>query len=181
MFEARTAMKTTLTILLFAISALTLAQGHDLPVADAMKNIAFMKGDWTGKQEFVTGDGNAMVGDATNKIEEAIGGRYLEERMATTLNGRKPSDTRHFITYDPKTSMYRAYWFNDSSVGAMELEGKLEGSKLVLLSKPTPTGNGQTSVFRATYESPSEKKLTYKLELKQGDNWQPLFTTTYSK
>jgi hypothetical protein len=173
-------MKPLLALLFVASTVLAFSQGHDTTPADAMKNIAFMKGEWTGKQAFVT-DGDPMVGDAVNSITDAIGGRYLEEKLATTLPGRKPSDTRHFITYDPKTSTYKAWWFNDSSVGAMELEGTLTDGKLVLTSKGTPTGNGQTSVFRATYESPSAGTLVYKLELQQGADWRQLFTTTYSK
>ena len=169
-----------LCALVLVMPAFALAQGHDVKPADAMSALAFMKGEWAGKQEFNTG-GDPMVGDATNQIAEAIGGRYLEERLSTTLPGRRPSDTRHFVTFDPKAGTYRAWWFNDSSVGAMELEGTLTGRKLVLTSKPTLTGNGQSSVFRATYDGSTEGGLTYTLELQQGSEWRTLFTTKYAK
>lgn len=173
-------MRLPALILLIAASCAAFAQGHDTKPAEALKKLGFMMGDWKGKQDFNTG-GAAMVGEATNKISEAIGGRYVEERLSTALPGRPASDTRHFITFDPKSATYKAWWFNDSSVGAMELEGTVTGNKLVLLSKPTVTGNGQSSVMRATYESPAEGQLVYKLELKQGEGWQLLFTTTYKK
>ncbi len=173
-------MKTLLAFVLTLASVPGFCQGHDAKPADGLKNVAFLKGNWSGKQDFNTG-GQPLVGDAVNHIEEAIGGRYLEERLSTTLPGRKPSDTRHFITFDPKSSTYRAWWFNDSSVGEMELEGTVSGNKLVLMSKATQTGNGQSSVFRASYASPTAKSLVYTLELKDGDAWRLLFTTTYRK
>ncbi|MBS1721608.1 MAG: DUF1579 family protein [Armatimonadetes bacterium] len=173
-------MKAALSLTFALAPMLTMAQGHDLKPADTLKGLGFMKGQWVGKQEFNTG-GDPMVGDATNTISEAIGGRYLEERLSTTLTGRPPSDTRHFVTYDPKAGVFRAWWFNDSSNGAMELEGKLEDAKLVLTSKPTETGAGPSMVLRATYDGSTADTLVYKLELKQGENWQLLFTTTYHR
>ncbi len=173
-------MRLILSCFLTCLCLGALAQGHDIKPADAMAKVAFMKGDWSGKQDFNTG-GEAMIGDATDHVEDAIGGRYLEEKLSTTLPGRKPSDTRHLLTFDPKSGTYKAWWFNDSSVGAMELEGQFQGSDLVLTSKPTETGNGQSSVFRVTYSSPSPDKLVYKLELQAGGDWRLLFTTTYSK
>lgn len=169
-------MKGILCVFTVAIAMLAGAQGHDLKPADALKNLAFLKGNWEGKQDFNTG-GAPMVGAATNHIDDAIGERYLCEMLSTTLPGRKPSDTRHFISYDPKSSTYRAWWFTDTSVGPMEFEGTLTGQKLVLLNKPAPGGRQ----LRATYESPVSNTLTYTLEMKDGDNWQRLFTTTYSK
>jgi len=155
---------------------LALTQTHDIPVAEAMKGLAFMKGEWVGKQDFNTG-GAPMIGEATNRIEEAIGGRYLEERLSTTLPGRKPTDTRHLLTFDPKSGAYRAWWFNDTSVAPQEFEGKLEGGTLTLLSKPTASG----AIMRATYRSPEPKTLVFKLEMKMNEDWQLLFTSTYKK
>lgn len=169
-------MKGVLSVLLFAVALVAFGQGHDLKPADAMKNLAFLKGNWSGKQNFNTG-GPAMVGDATNHIDEAIGGRYMAEMLSTSLPGRKPTDTRHFISFDPKAGVYRAWWFTDTSVGPMEFEGALTGTKLILLNKVAPGGNQ----LRATYESPSAGKLVYTLELKNGDSWQLLFTTTYAR
>ena len=135
-----------MTTLLLA-AAVTIQQ-HGIEPQKAMEQIAWMKGEWAGKQEFNTDDAPPMVGDATNRIEEAIGGRYLEERLSTTLPGRKPTDTRHMITFDPATQTYRAWWFNDTSVAPTEFEGKIEDGKLVLFSKPRAP---QSPRMRATY------------------------------
>ncbi len=177
-------------------------QQHGIEPQKAMEQIAWMKGDWAGKQDFNTG-GAPMVGEATNKIEDAIGGRYLEERLSTTLPGRKPTDTRHMLTFDPATQTYRAWWFNDTSVTPTEFEGKIEDGKLVLYSKPKGAGplnarmratyahkpadtkggwtsGGDPKVFERLIERMSER-LTFTLEMDAGGEWTQLFTTTYTK
>src|SRR5579862_9753403 len=108
-------MKTFLCVLIAITAGLASAQQHDLKAADALKNLAFLKGDWVGKQVFNTQGGPPMSGDATNKIDDAIAGHYVCEMLSTTLAGRKPTDTRHFISYDAKSGMYAAWWFTDTS------------------------------------------------------------------
>ena len=169
---------TTLFGLLLAIACL--AQTHDVKPADAMKSIAFMKGEWSGKQDFNTNGGAALSGEAHNRIDDAIGGRYLCEMLSTTMPGRKPTDTRHFISFDPTSGKYKAWWFTDTSTGPMEFEGSLTEGKLVLLSKPVETGGRAGTVLRATYEGDGSK-LSYMLEMKTPDGWQRLFTTTYTR
>jgi hypothetical protein len=97
--------------------------------------------------------------------------------LSTTMPGRKPTDTRHFISYDKPSGKYTAWWFNDTSTRPTEFTGDLSENKLVLTS--TPAGPGP--VMRATYESPSDSTLTFLLEMKQGETWTKLFLTTYSK
>jgi len=160
-----------------ALAALTaIAQQHDLKSADALKSLAFMKGDWAGKQDFNTQGGPPMSGDAANHIDDAIGGRYLCEMLSTTMPGRGPSDTRHFISFDPKIGKYTAWWFTDTSIGPLEFEGDLSDGKLVLLSKP-----GSPTKFRATYATPTADTLTYTLEMQRDGTWTRLFTTTYKR
>lgn len=173
-------MRPFLFVLLICSALVAYGQQHDVKPADAIKNLAFMKGDWSGKQDFNTNGGPAMSGDATNHIDDAIGGRYLCEMLSTTMPGRKPTDTRHFIGWDPKGEVYRAWWFTDTSSSPLEFEGVLSGSKLVLTSKPVNTGGATGAVLRATYEG-SADKLTYTLEMKDGDSWRRLFTTTYGR
>ena len=169
--------------MLALILALTVGQhaGSIKPPA-AMEQIAWMKGEWTGRQDFNTG-GAPMMGDATNHVEDAIGGRYLEERLSTSLPGRKPSDTRHMITFDPTSQTYKAWWFNDTLVGPMELQGKIEEGKLVLTGKAAGQA-GQGRNLRATYAHMREadaETLTFTLEMDQDGHWFRLFTTTYKR
>ena len=118
-----------------------------------------------------------MAGDATDRVEIGIGGKYLCELLSTTLPGRKPTDTRHFISYDKQSGKYTAWWFNETATHPTEFTGDLSGNKLVLTSISSAPG----PMLRATYESPSEGTLTFLLEMKQGEVWTKLFLTTYSK
>src|SRR5260370_17730868 len=93
------------------------------------------------------------------------------------MPGRKPNDTRHFISYDKQSAKYTAWWFNDTATRPTEFTGELSGSKLVL----TSNSSGSGPVLRATYEGPSEGALTFLLEMKEGETWTKLFLTTYSK
>jgi len=161
-----------------AILALTVnptAQGHDVKPADALQQIAFLAGDWKRKQEFNTQGGAAMVGDITVKATQAVGNRFIEELLSTTLPNRKPTDSRHYIGFDPKAQKYKAWWFNDTSNVPMQLEGSLDGNKFILLTSPNPDGTPAARTLRATYEKVSDSELNYTLEMQTPDGWQALF------
>jgi hypothetical protein len=164
-------------LLLAFTGALAWGQHDSPPPTDPLSNLSFMNGDWAGKQNFETQGGPAMAGDATNRIQVCIAGKYLCETLSTTMPGRKPTDTRHFISYDKASGKYTAWWFNDTSTHPTQLTGDLSAGKLVLTSDPAGPG----PALRATYESPAEGKLTYLLEMKTGDSWTKLFLTTYAK
>lgn len=160
------------------VCACVLASGQQSPPpANPLDNLSFMQGDWTGKQDFNNQGGPAMVGDATDRIDLCIAGKYLCEMLSTTLPGRKPTDTRHFISYDKQSGKYTAWWFNDTSTHPTAFAGVLSGGKLILLSDPASAG----PLLRATYETPSANTLTFLLEMKTGEAWTKLFLTTYSK
>lgn len=166
-------------VLLASISTAigAVSQGHDTLSGAGMSDIGFLKGGWHGKQNFNTQGGPPMVAEIADQISDAVGGRYLEEKLATTLPGRAPTDVRHFITYDPKAKLYRAWWFNDTSVGPMEFEGTLSGHKLVMQTK---AGTGPNT-FRATYDASAADALSYTFELQTPNGWRQLFTASYSK
>ena len=169
-------MKTTLSALLIAIDSISFAQGHGKEGPLQLKSLDFLIGNWSGKQNF-NNPGAPMVGDITVKVH-AFGGRYLQEELSTTLPGRKPTETHHFISFDAKTNTFNAWWFNDTSSTPTHLEGTLTGNILVMLSKPT---NPNAPVMKATYEKVSDTAINYKLEMKAGDAWQELFHNDYKK
>jgi hypothetical protein len=170
-------MKQIVCALFACVATASLCQSPASPAPDPLSSLAFMQGDWAGKQDFNNQGGAAMVGDATDRIEVGIAGKYLCEMLSTTLPGRKPTDTRHFISYDKQSGKYTAWWFNDTSTHPTELTGDLIGGRLVLSSDSSAPG----PVLRATYESPSADKLTFLLEMKAGDGWTKLFLTTYTR
>ncbi len=172
----------------FAIAVLALVDGggagrlqnHDLNPVDALKAVSFLVGDWTGKQDFNTG-GPLMALNAKDKITSSIGGRYIEETLSTTRPDGTQSDTRHLLTYIPKIEKFHAWWFNDTSVGAMEMEGGMEHGKLVMMTVPSQVDPTPTSIFRVTYEKTDADGVAWTLELKTGDTWRKLFRSSYTK
>jgi len=172
-------MKTSISVLFAAIASLAAAQaGHTNGPPDEMKSLSFLEGNWTGKQNFNNPTG-PMVGQLKVTVHSFAAGRFIEELSSTTLPGRKPTEVHHFISYDPATKTFHAWWFNDTSNKPMELEGALTGNQLVLQNHPT---NPNAPVLRATYDKVSDKAINYKLEMKQADDkWLELFHNNISK
>ncbi|MDR3688353.1 MAG: DUF1579 family protein [Fimbriimonas sp.] len=175
-------MKPVISFVLLGIASLAVAQGgHDSKAADALKKLSVLEGDWKGKQNFNNPGGPAMVGDITLHAHAVIGGRYFEELLSTSLPGRKPTDSRHYIGFDSAAGKFKAWWFNDTSNIPMQLEGTLDGNKLVLMTSPGPDGTIAGPTFRATYDFASDHALNYVLELKTGEDWRALFHSNYTK
>jgi hypothetical protein len=172
-------MKTIACLLILSATVMAYSQqpGPSPTQPNPLDHLSFMKGDWSGKQNFNNQGGPAMVGEAKDRIDVCVAGKYLCEMLSTTLPGRKPTDTRHFISYDKGTGKYTAWWFNDTSTHPSALTGDLTGGKLVLMSDASSPG----PVLRATYESPGADTLTFELEMKTGDGWTKLFVSTYTK
>ena len=80
-------MKALVWVLLVVGSVAAVGQTALVDPAEALGKLAFMQGDWAGKQDFNTGGGPAMVGDATDKIATGIAGKYVCEMLSTTLPG----------------------------------------------------------------------------------------------
>src|SRR5579863_7284000 len=155
-------MKRLACSLVFCAAVISWCQQPAPSAPSPLDNLAFMKGDWAGKQNFNNPGGPSMVGDATDRIEIGIGGRYLCETLSTTMPARKPTDTRHFISFDKQSGTYMAWWFNDTATHPTEFTGELSENKLILTSKSSGSG----PLLRATYESPSKGTLTFLLEMK---------------
>ncbi len=165
------------SILVFAAAASFAQQGHGNQAPEAMKGLSFLVGNWAGKQNF-NNPGSPLIADITIKAHAFAAGLFIEEELHTTLPGAKPTEVHHFISFDPKTNEYHAWWFNDTSNTPSELTGTLTGNELVLLSHPT---NPKAPVMRATYDQVSDSAMNCKLEMKMGDSWQELFHNSYQK
>jgi hypothetical protein len=165
------------TALLSSIVALTGAQGgHDANQGAAkLKDISFIVGKWSGKQNFQTGGATTMAAGIKSSVTEEIGGRFIQEKTTTTLPKGRKGFAIHMLGYDADSGMYKVWWFNDTSANPQMLEGSFDGTKLVMNTPPDakPT-------FRATYTK-EDKGWSYQLELKQGDDWRTLFVTNYGK
>src|ERR1700676_1710598 len=95
--EQERSMKLVICFLLVCAAAVTQGQQPvptPAPAPDPLAGLSFMKGDWKGQQNFNNQGGTPMVGDATDRVDIGIGGRYLCEMLSTTMPERKPTDSR---------------------------------------------------------------------------------------
>lgn len=171
-------MKALMTLLLLVSASVSFAQTDPTP-SEAIKALNFMTGTWKGVQKFVTG-GDPMEANVLDETKPVVSSRFLEEALSVDLKGKK-SDTRHLMTYDPKSKTYKAWWFNDTRAGATEFEGTFDGTRLIMASKPIPGPGGREVILKVTYEKVAGDKLGYGLEMKQGEDWIKLFHTEYSR
>jgi hypothetical protein len=170
-------MKLFSTLILVSAVALGFAQGHDNNTgADKLKDIGFIVGSWSGKQNFQTGPGQTMAADITSTVSQEVEGKFIQEKTTTTLPGGKQGSAIHLLSYDAKDDMYKVWWFNDTSAVPQMLEGKFDGTKLVMNTLPDSKG----PTFRATYTK-GDGAWTYQLEMKRADSWVTLFVTNYGK
>lgn len=171
--------KTLLCVLLAAMCALGAAQGHnDAPKPVKINNLMFIVGEWSGKQTFHT-DNGPMVADITDSATMEVGGRFIEERTTTKLPGGRGGSALHMLSYDPKTDVYKVWWFNDTSPDAQILKGTFDGTKLVLTADVPPDYKGP--VLRAVYEKVSPTEMKYEFQMKNGESWRVLFDVDYTK
>jgi hypothetical protein len=94
-------MKFAAAVFLALTSAFAFAQQPAIQPADALAKLSFMQGIWLGKQDFNNDGGPKMVGDATDRIEQGIEGKYICEMLSTTLPGASPPT---HVTSSPLTS-----------------------------------------------------------------------------
>jgi hypothetical protein len=171
-------MKLLAALSLAFVASLGVAQGHNAnPASAKLKDIAFILGSWSGKQNFQMGGGKTMAANITSSVTAEVGERFIQEKTTTTLPDGGKGSAIHMIGYDAKSDMYRVWWFNDTSPIPQMLQGSFDGTRLVM---NTPAG-APGPTFRATYAKAGPNTWNYRLELKQGEDWRTLFITDYSK
>ncbi len=109
----------TLCVILAASLVPALGQQQAMQPAEALNKLSFLQGEWSGKQVFNTNGGPAMVGDATDRVEVGIAGKYLCEMLSTTLPSRQAH--RHAplhprIRASRPLESTRPGWFNDLAI-----------------------------------------------------------------
>ena len=110
------------------------------PVAAHARLKAYV-GTWTTRQTdwLLTGDRwNEADGTATCRL--ILGGRFLQEDYATTLDGH-PFHALGLTGFDRQRNTYVAQWLDDFGTGVIALEGAFDSKGRVLtLNGPSPSG-----------------------------------------
>lgn len=170
-------MKFTLSLAILVLSVLSMAQAHVAAPPDVTP-LDFIVGDWKGKQVFNAElAGREMTADVELHVGKIGRGRYVEEQIKTTLEG-KVSEVRHLTSLD-KDGKPQTWWFNDTSGTPSHMLGTVEGTKVVFVTK-RPEGS-QAPLLRATFENRGKNEFGFWVEMQQGEAWVKLFDTTYKR
>jgi hypothetical protein len=181
-FRRNTMKSTILGALLLATTAFA-GQGMQVPpMPKEFSKANFFLGKWTGTEK-VHGMGGAPVnakGTFTGK--RALGDRYIQSLHVMDMGKQGKMDGMHLLSYDTFKKQFVAFWLDSSNPQVMEMSGNFNGNKLVMISKPTPIpGMPEPIVMRATWTKLSTTKVTFSLDMKQGDKWAPMIEGNYRK
>lgn len=144
-----------------------------------MKKLEFLLGGARGKEKMLM-PGQTMEYSSETTGEWAIGGAYLSGNYKADIPGYGAMEGSMLMTYDSTSKKYRSWFFSNSSVHPMEMEGAFEGTKLVLISKPFKDMMG-TNTYRITFDSNLSSSPNYWMDMKSGEKWMPLMESTYTK
>ena len=101
-----------------------------------LKKLSYMIGEWSGTFTISMG-GNDTPLQCGIKAEWAQKGNFLKTTMTVSMpdNGGKMEGIT-YLGYDSEGKVYRGFGFEDMSPIAREESGTLDGTKLVMTSKP---------------------------------------------
>ena len=162
--------------------ALGFAQEGMPPVpTEELKRVDFMTGEWSGT-DIMYFAGQKSTSTSKSKSDTILGGRYIRTMVEYTMEGMPAMTGMHMLTYDAEKKAYVGWWFDSMAPGVMRMEGNFEGDKLIMVSDPTPIpGMPGNQTMRATWNKNGDKGVMFKLELKQGDKWEPMIEGDYKK
>jgi len=109
------------------------------------------------------------VNDGTAEREMILGGRYLEERVTSTVMG-EPFEGRGVTGYDNVTGKYWGMWIDNMSTGVMVSEGEREGDTMVLMAKASnPMGGPPVEMKFVSKMEGDDKEIVEMFEMHDGE------------
>lgn len=169
------------TTLLLCLSAPLFAQETMAPVPDEMKQTDYLVGHWEGTMKMPTGPGTDMSMKGTIDVDKVLGGRYVREMHKFTGGGMGDMSGMLMLTYDPVAKNWSGWWFDSTAPGAMEMAGQQTGNATVMTSKPTKMAGQTDMVMRSTWTKLSDTKVSFKLEIQEGDKWTVFMSGDFEK
>ncbi|HWP31995.1 MAG TPA: DUF1579 family protein [Fimbriimonadales bacterium] len=170
-------------IVLFAFSAF--AQIIENPhVPEELKKIEFLLGNWNTKEKYYGSSPEPYEGTMEISFQKALSGTFLQGNYKGSMKRMGKHEDISFITYfegmllityDNQSKKYRAWWFDvrwsdTPSMQPIELEGILEGNRLVFTSKPYSMPGMGDAIIRITYEKKNQNEVNFLLQTKgRGD------------
>jgi hypothetical protein len=148
------------------------------PSAD-MKKLEFLLGAALGKEKMLM-PGQSMEYNSETNAEWLMGGAYIGGIYKADVPSYGKMEGLMLITYDSASKKYHCRFFANTGALPMEMSGQLEGTKLVLVSKPYKDMMGMNT-YRVTFDSNLNNSPNYRMDMKSGEKWTPILESTYKK
>lgn len=144
--------------------------------APEMAKLDYFLGEWDGKMTMSMPGAPSEAIPTTLKSDRFADGMYLRSVYVLELPGMGKMEGTILLGWDAAAKSYRAWTFENTAPTPREEEGKFEGNKFVLISKPH-----SGMVTRATFTMKSAKECHFLIEMKEGDKWTPIGQANYTK
>lgn len=175
-----------MTNTLIALALVVLARQQPPPMnlepPKEMKGCSFLVGEWKGtfKSSF---SGTSSEAPTTMRARMGLNGRFLIADHTYSIGPGQPMMQGMFMmTYDSAAKVWRSWWFDGMEAQVMEMEGTIEGNKMVMTSKPiTMSSMPEPMVMRETMTKKDDNTLMFVLEMKNKDKWDVLMDGTLKK
>lgn len=174
-------MRSVLVAMILLSSVALAGQGFELPPPPKeLAKANFMLGKWRGTEKMPGMGGITAKASLVGK--KTLDNRYYETTHVMDMGKAGKLEGLHLLSYDAFKKQYRAFWFDSSSPGVMEMSGNFQGNKLIMISKPTEVpGMPAPLTMRATWTKHSNTKVDFLLQSKEGDKWAPMIEGTFRK
>jgi len=162
-----------LVVSLSAHPLLAARQGPE-PPAPELKKLEFLAGKYSGKGKMYVPGGAAVDWTMKDEGQWVLGGQFLRTVSKAEFPGVGAEDAVEMIGYDNRAKVFRLWRYSSMGGSPTEAEGKFDGARLVMLSKPDASGG----VYRAMWEPKSGSQVYFLLEMKTGDKYEKMIEMT---
>lgn len=136
-----------------------------------LKKLEFLVGKCTAKGKFhMPGGQGSMDWTGSDTTGWTKDGRYLKSESKMVYPGMGDDESLTLMAYDQQAKTYKLWRYSSWTTVPIEATGNFEGSKLVMKTKMTDTGQ----VFRVTFEPKTKGEVTFLLEMEMADGYQKL-------
>ena len=132
-----------------------------------VKKLDWMLGTWKGDFNWVQ---EGMKSEGTMTYTSVMDGQFQRTTSVIEMMGMKMTESS-FMGWDAKKKKYFMYTFSNFSPMPRIDWGDLVGDKMVLISEPWDTGQGEPTISRGTMSKDGADSASLLLEFKIAGKW----------
>lgn len=169
----------SLVLVVAGVTAIAQDPGMMMAPPKEVKQLSWMLGTWTGTNTSNM-SGTPEKAACTVKTEWSCGGRFLKTTFSTKMMGSKFEGVQ-MTTFNPESKEWTTIWFDSMTPQDMHSKGTIKGNTITFISDPMPMPDGSSGVFRSQWTKMSNTHMTFRLDMKQGEEWSKLISGSYRK